>query len=440
MRMIDLIEKKKKHEELSNEEITFIINGYVSGDIPDYQMSAFLMSVYFNGMTKEETLNLTLAMRDSGDCLDLSAIEGIKVDKHSTGGVGDKTSLVVGPILAALGVKVAKMSGRGLGNTGGTIDKLEAFDGFSTSLTEEKFIKQVNDIGIAITGQTGNLTPADKKIYALRDVTATVDSIPLIASSIMSKKLASGADAIVLDVKCGSGAFMKNFEDAKSLAREMVDIGKGAGRKMKALITEMGEPLGYAVGNSIEVMEAIDTLNGNGPADFTELCLNIAAYMLICALPDLTIDEAKLKVKEVIDNGLALKRFSMMVKSQGGDESFVYDKSKFVLAHRIVPIILDLNADDKTLYYVKAIKCDLIGRAAMILGGGREKKGDAIDMSVGLSIYKKIGDTVSAGEIIGYLYGNDDIKIKEAMGLVKSSFDLSDEYIDHPDIIKAVIE
>ena len=306
MRMVDIIEKKRDGGKLTKEEIEFFVNGYVRGDIPDYQASALLMAIYFRHMDYDETLNLTLAMENSGDKLDLSAINGIKVDKHSTGGVGDKTSLVLAPMVAALGGKVAKMSGRGLGHTGGTIDKLESIPGFNTSLSEEAFVKQVNDIGIAITGQTGNLAPADKKIYALRDVTATVENISLIASSIMSKKLASGADAIVLDVKTGSGAFMKNEADAVSLAKEMVRIGKGAGRNVTALITDMDQPLGYAVGNALEVIEAINTLKGEGPEDLTNLVLNLGTYMVLAARDDLDKENGRLRFLKKLDEGEAL--------------------------------------------------------------------------------------------------------------------------------------
>lgn len=434
MRMIDIIEKKKNGKALDREEIDFFINNYVSGNIPDYQVSALLMAIYFQKMDYEETLALTLAMADSGDRLNLSAIKGVKVDKHSTGGVGDKTSLVLAPMVAALGGKVAKMSGRGLGHTGGTIDKLESIPGFNTALSEEAFIKQVNDIGIAITGQTGNLAPADKKLYALRDVTATVDNISLIASSIMSKKLASGADAIVLDVKTGSGAFMKKEEDAKRLAEEMVRIGKGAGRKMAALITDMDQPLGFAVGNSLEVIEAINTLKGNGPKDLTELCLNLGTYMILAARDDLDKESAEKELMRVIKDGSALKKLAELVEAQGGNPDAVYDTGMLKVAENVTNVVA------KESGYIKSIQSEQIGKASMILGGGRATKEDVIDLSVGVVLSKKKGDMVEKGETIATIYSNNSDKAKEAECTVLDAYTIVPEYIEKDKLIKLIIE
>lgn len=434
MRMIDIIEKKKNGKALDREEIDFFINNYVSGNIPDYQVSALLMAIYFQKMDYEETLALTLAMADSGDRLNLSAIKGVKVDKHSTGGVGDKTSLVLAPMVAALGGKVAKMSGRGLGHTGGTIDKLESIPGFNTALSEEAFIKQVNDIGIAITGQTGNLAPADKKLYALRDVTATVDNISLIASSIMSKKLASGADAIVLDVKTGSGAFMKKEEDAKRLAEEMVRIGKGAGRKMAAMITDMDQPLGFAVGNSLEVIEAINTLKGNGPKDLTELCLNLGTYMILVARDDLDKESAEKELMRVIKDGSALKKLAELVEAQGGNPDAVYDTGMLKVAENVTNVVA------KESGYIKSIQSEQIGKASMILGGGRATKEDVIDLSVGVVLSKKKGDKVEKGETIATIYSNNADKAKEAECTVLDAYTIVPEYIEKDKLIKLIIE
>ena len=434
MRMIDIIEKKKNGKALDREEIDFFINNYVSGNIPDYQVSALLMAIYFQKMDYEETLALTLAMADSGDRLNLSAIKGVKVDKHSTGGVGDKTSLVLAPMVAALGGKVAKMSGRGLGHTGGTIDKLESIPGFNTALSEEAFIKQVNDIGIAITGQTGNLAPADKKLYALRDVTATVDNISLIASSIMSKKLASGADAIVLDVKTGSGAVMKEEEDAKRVAEEMVRIGKGAGRKMAAMITDMDQPLGFAVGNSLEVIETINTLKGNGPKDLTELCLNLGTYMILAARDDLDKESAEKELMRVIKDGSALKKLAELVEAQGGNPDAVYDTGMLKVAENVTNVVA------KESGYIKSIQSEQIGKASMILGGGRATKEDVIDLSVGVVLSKKKGDMVEKGETIATIYSNNADKAKEAECTVLDAYTIVPEYIEKDKLIKLIIE
>lgn len=408
MRMYDIIRKKRNGGVLTKEEIDYMIQNYTSGTIPDYQISAFLMAVYFKGMNEEETLHLTKAMAESGEVLDLSAIEGKKADKHSTGGVGDKTSLVLGPMVAALGIPVAKMSGRGLGHTGGTIDKLESFPGFSTNLTSEQFITQVNTIKMAIIGQTANLAPADKKLYALRDVTATVDNISLIASSIMSKKLAAGSDAIVLDVKTGSGAFMKKEADAVALAREMVQIGTNAGRETVAIISDMNQPLGYAVGNALEVKEAIDTLKGNGPADLLELCLILGAYMMVGTEHVQSVEEARQHLHQTITSGGALKKLEEFVTAQGGDARAIEDTSLFPKAS----IVMEILAEESG--FVEKIETDEIGMVSLILGGGRETKESKIDLSVGVVLHKKIGDAVKEGESIATMYGNDLKKMEEA--------------------------
>ena len=408
MRMYDLILKKKQGGELSTDEIRYMIEGFTEGSIPDYQMSAMTMAICFRGMTPRETVDLTLAMRDSGDVLDLSGIKGIKVDKHSTGGVGDKTSLALTPIIAALGVPVAKMSGRGLGHTGGTIDKLECFDGFTTALSEEQFAGNVNTIGIAIAGQTANLAPADKKLYALRDVTATVDQMSLIASSIMSKKLASGSDAIVLDVKTGNGAFMKKLEDSRALAKEMVSIGTMAGKKTVAVITDMDQPLGRAVGNSLAVREAIDTLRGEGPADFKEVVFALGSQMLMLAGRAADEKEARALMEGVIQDGSALDKFAQFVRAQGGDAAPVYDTSLLPVAGKTLAVTA------KESGYVHRILAEDIGIACMTLGGGRETKESAIDLSVGIILEKKNGNAVSAGEVLATIYGNDDAKMQAA--------------------------
>lgn len=434
MRMLDLIEKKRNKEKLSKEEIDFIIKSYTAGEIPDYQMSALLMAIYFNKMDKEETLNLTLAMRDSGDTLDLSEIKGIKVDKHSTGGVGDKTTLVLGPMLAACGLKLAKMSGRGLGHTGGTIDKMESIPGFKTSLSMEAFVKQVNELGIAITGQTGNLAPADKKIYALRDVTATVENISLIASSIMSKKLASGADSICLDVKVGSGAFMKTIEDAKKLASAMVEIGKGAGKSTIAIISEMDEPLGLAVGNSLEVREVIESLKGRGPKDLMELVYCLGSYMIKSAKPEVSLADARKMLEASITEGTALEKFKAFVKAQGGDENVVNDYSLLKIAPRVIEVL------SKEEGYVAHIQSDLIGHASMILGGGRQRKEDTIDYGVGIELNKKVSDKVLENELLAKIYVNDETNLANAIDDIYEAFRIEKEEIKEPVLIKEIVE
>lgn len=382
MRMYDLIMKKRNGGALDREEIEYMVTEYTAGNIPDYQMSAMMMAVYFTGMNEEETAALTMAMAHSGDMIDLSAIPGVKVDKHSTGGVGDKTSIALVPMVAACGVKIAKMSGRGLGHTGGTIDKLESFPGFTTEISSGHFIRQVKDIGAAIMGQTADIAPADKKLYALRDVTATVDNMSLIASSIMSKKLASGADAIVLDVKTGSGAFMKKEQDAYALAQEMVTLGTVAGKQTIAIVSNMDQPLGNAVGNALEVEEAIETLRGKGPDDFTKLCLTLGTYMLIAGKMAADEKEAGQKLKQVIENGSALNKLAEFVRAQGGNPQAVYDTSLLPKASIVEEVVSGQSG------YIGRIDCDEIGVCSLLLGGGRETKESSIDLSVGLVLKK----------------------------------------------------
>lgn len=421
MRMYDLIMKKRNGEALTKEEINYMILGYTKGEIPDYQMSAMMMAIYFMGMNQEETLFLTMAMAESGDLLDLSSISGIKVDKHSTGGVGDKTSLALAPMVAACGVKIAKMSGRGLGHTGGTIDKLESFKGFSTEMTIGQFIKNVNEIGIAIMGQTKELAPADKKLYALRDVTATVDNMSLIASSIMSKKLAAGADAIVLDVKTGSGAFMKSEEDAYLLAKEMVRIGQNAGRSTIAVISDMDQPLGNMVGNALEVKEAIDTLMGKGAEDFTELCYTLGSYMLVVGEKAQTREQGREMLKKVIENGSALDKLAQLVKAQGGEEGMVYHPELLPKAALAEPIFAPKDG------WVEKLVCDEVGICSLILGGGRKTKESTIDLSVGIELKKKVGDCVKKGEVLAYLYANDRARLEEAKERLLLAYQIGEE-------------
>lgn len=409
MRMVDMIEKKRDGFELTKEEIAFVIEGYTDGLIPDYQMAAFQMAVYFQGMTAEETAELTMAMVESGDQVDLSAIDGVKVDKHSTGGVGDTTTLVLAPLVAALGIPVAKMSGRGLGHTGGTLDKLEAVPGFHIEITDKEFFDLVNTNKIAVIGQSGNITPADKKIYGLRDVTGTVSSIPLIASSIMSKKIAAGSDAIVLDVKVGSGAFMKDLTMARELAKAMVQIGNKVGRQTMAVISDMNQPLGYAIGNALEVKEAVETLQGNGPEDLHELCLTLGSYMVRLAGKAETTKEAREMLEEVINNGKALEVFKLFLESQGGDTSVIDDMTKLPTARYQVEV------PAKEAGFVKEIIADEIGTAAMILGAGRETKESVLDLAVGIVLHKKIGDEVKVGDSLVTIHSNtEDIEsVKE---------------------------
>ncbi len=434
MRMYDLIMKKRNGGTLSRDEIFFMIEGYTKGNIPDYQMSAMMMAIYFNGMNEKETAALTMAMAESGDQLDLSGIQGIKVDKHSTGGVGDKTSLALTPMVSACGVKIAKMSGRGLGHTGGTIDKLESFQGFSTSLSEEAFIDQVNRIGISIIGQTKNLAPADKKLYALRDVTATVDNMSLIASSIMSKKLAAGADAIVLDVKTGSGAFMKEEADAMLLAGEMMTIGKNAGRKMMAVISDMDQPLGNAVGNALEVKEAIETLKGHGPADFTELCMTLGSCMLMVAEIAENEQQAREMLKEAVDSGKALDKLAELVEAQGGDKRMVYETDLLPKASSITPLLSEKDG------YVEKIQCDEVGICSLILGGGRETKESVIDLSVGIVLTKKVGSHVKAGEPLAYIHSNEEAKRLACEERLRKAFHIGDKVKKEGAIIHQILK
>lgn len=420
MRMYDIIKKKRDGGELSIEEINYFVQGVTDGSIPDYQISALCMAIYFKGMSVRETCDLTFAVRDSGDRLDFTEIKGIRVDKHSTGGVGDKTSLVVAPIVSALGVKVAKMSGRGLGHTGGTIDKLEAITGFKTTLSDADFIKQVNDIGFAIVGQSRQFAPADKKLYALRDVTATVDSMPLIAASIMGKKLAADDDCIVLDVKTGSGSFMKTVEDSKALARLMVDIGKSAGKKMVALITNMDRPLGYAIGNALEVIEAVETLNGRGPADFTEVCLTLAGHMLSLAGKGSVKDCVKMAERAIAD-GSALAKLVEVVAAQGGDKKLIENTANFAKAkysHGVKSV--------KRGYICKA-DTEAYGLASLALGAGRNTVEDEIDYSAGIVLKKKTGDFVEAGEELATLYSCNDKSFERAEEILLSATGISDK-------------
>ena len=420
MRMYDIIKKKRDGLALTEQEIQFFIDGYVKGEIPDYQAAAFLMAVYYKGMNLDETRALTFGVRDSGVTLDFSNIDGIRVDKHSTGGVGDKTSLVVAPIVASLGVKVAKMSGRGLGHTGGTIDKLEAIPGFQTDLSEEEFISIVNDLGVAIVGQSHELAPADKKLYALRDVTATVDCLPLIVSSIMGKKLAADDDCIVLDVKTGSGAFCKTVEESVRLASVMVDIGKSAGKKMLALITDMDRPLGANIGNSLEVIEAINTLRGNGPADFTEVCMILATNMIYLAGKG-TMEECEAMVKKSIEDGSALETLAKMVKAQHGDDSVIYNPDLFPKAQYSREVKADKSG------YIVRVDTEGYGIASLLLGAGRNTKEESIDYSAGITLVKKTGDKVEEGDVIAIMYTNDENRFQSAIDRFMKSTEIGAE-------------
>lgn len=434
MRIVDLIEKKKKNFALTKDEINFIINGYVEGSIKDYQVSALLMAICLNGMTDDEVFFLTDAMLHSGEIIDLSKIKGIKCDKHSTGGVGDKTSLVVAPLAAALGVKMAKMSGRGLGHTGGTLDKLESIPGFDIEKEADEFFDQVNEIGIAIIGQSANITPADKLLYALRDVTATVDSIPLIASSIMSKKLASGADHIVLDVKVGSGAFMKDAKSALELAKLMVEIGKKANKDVVATLSDMEQPLGNAVGNTLEVIEAIETLKGNGPKDFTNLCKEfVVEILLVCKFAN-NYNTALNMVENAIKDGSGLNKLKQMIKAQGGNELVVDDYSILPLAEESI----DLTYNEEDDAYVEEIDALKIGEAAMILGAGRATKEDVIDMGVGIVLNKKVGDKLSTGDVLATIYTNGK-STEQAISIVLDAYSLTKNKVSpRPTIIETI--
>lgn len=459
-RMYDMIMKKRSGAEHTADEIRFIVEGFTKGEIPDYQMSAWLMCVYYKGMTHDETCALTHAMAQSGDQLSLATIHGVKVDKHSTGGVGDKTTFIVAPILASLGVPVAKMSGRGLGHTGGTIDKLEAIPGFCVSIPEEEFIEHVNSMKLALVGQTGDLAPADKKIYALRDVTATVDSLPLIASSIMSKKLAAGADAIVLDVKCGSGAFMKNKADAKALAQIMVDIGRSAGRTCYGVITDMNEPLGCKVGNALEVIEAVQVLSMKDVKAYLEpdlllaednntstregydrhgihrlltVSLTLAAYMYMAAGKSDDFEAAKAQCEKAIESGAALAKFKEFVEAQGGDGSYIDDVNKFRLAANCVPIVCEEDG------YLAACNTSEVGMVNLILGGGRATKDSPINLGVGLDIRKHLGDVVRKGDVLAYMYIDDMGVLEEAKKRLLGAYTISKEIIQPEAIVKNVV-
>jgi len=433
MRITDIIRKKRDGYALSEEEINFFVNGYVSGEIPDYQMSALLMAIYFNDMNDEETVLLTKAMLNSGERVNLSKIDGVKVDKHSTGGVGDKTTLICAPIAAACGVKIAKMSGRGLGHTGGTVDKLESIPNFNTSITREQFFDTVNKTGICVVGQSGNLCPADKKIYALRDVTETVDKICLIASSIMSKKLASGSDKILLDVKVGSGAFMKDLKSAEKLAEAMVNIGNGAGKQTRALITNMDIPLGNAVGNALEVIEAIETLNGKGPEDLTLVSVELAANMISLATGE-DIEVCRKKAQNAIDDGSALQKLADMVKYQGGDERYIYDPTLFVKAK----CSMDFRSDKDG--YITKTDVEKCGLACVSLGAGREKKEDEIDYSAGLIFKKKTGDKVCKGDIIATLYAASSTLLSNGIKVLSEAFEISENEPKKQELILKTVE
>lgn len=425
MRMVDIITKKRDGKELTDEEITFFVNGYVEGKIPDYQVSALLMAIVFRGMTNHEIVTLTDRMEHSGDVMDLSSIKGVKVDKHSTGGVGDKTTLALGPMVAACGAILAKMSGRGLGHTGGTLDKLESIPGMNVFVTDEHFVKQVNEIGCAVVGQTGQLVPADKKLYALRDVTGTVESMPLIASSVMSKKLASGSDCILLDVKFGNGAFMKNIESAKELATVMCQIGNALGRDTRAVLTDMEQPLGFAVGNALEVKEAIATLHGQGPKDFTDLCLRSGAIMLEQAKIAKNEEEAIKMLEKVIADGSAFEKFRQMVIAQGGDVSYIDHPEKFPESKYVVEVKAPKDG------YVKRIVALEIGESAMRLGAGRETFDDVIDMSAGIVLRKKVGDKVAKGDTLCVVHTNVEDH-KKILQDIEEAFHIVDEFVEVP--------
>lgn len=433
MRVYDIIKKKRDNKELTKEEINFFIEKYSKDEIPDYQAASFLMAIFLNKMNKQETAYLTEAMMNSGEVMDLSKIDGIKVDKHSTGGVGDKTTIALAPIVAACGAPVAKMSGRGLGHTGGTLDKLESIPGFNIEMDSEKFINSVNKHKIAVCGQTSKVAVADKKLYALRDVTATVENISLISSSIMCKKLASGADSILLDVKTGDGAFMKTLENSFELAKAMVDIGNLMNRETIAFVTDMDEPLGNAVGNSLEIIEAIETLKGNGPKDFTYICEQLGAYMLVLAKVVSNFEEGLKKVREVIDNGLALEKLKEFIKNQDGDERVVDDYSLLGKSSKTLEIKSTKSG------YIKEIKAEDIGVSAMILGAGRETKEDVLDMNAGIILNKKVGDFVEENEVLATMYFNNEEKLESAKDRLINSYSIVNELIEPKKLIYGVV-
>lgn len=433
MRIYDIIKKKRDSQELTKAEIDFFVEKYSKGEIPDYQASALLMAIYLNKMNKQETVYLTEAMMKSGDVIDLSDIEGIKVDKHSTGGVGDKTTIALAPLVAACGAPVAKMSGRGLGHTGGTLDKLEAIPGFSIEMEAKKFIDSVNEHKIAVCGQTASIAVADKKMYALRDVTATVDNISLIAASIMCKKLASGANAILLDVKTGDGAFMKTLDDSFELAKAMVDIGCGMNRETIGMITDMDEPLGFAVGNSLEVIEAIETLKGNGPKDFVMLCETLGAYMLVLAKVAKDFDEGIEKIREAISSGKALEKLKVFIENQGGDKNIVDDYSLLPTASKIVEIKSPKSG------YISKIEAEEVGVSAMILGAGRETKEDILDLSAGIILTKKVGDYVNEGDILAHMHLNKEEKLQQAKERFIAAYKIVDEKVEPKKLVYGVV-
>ncbi len=433
MRIYDIIQNKRDGHELSTEEIEFFVEGYTKGEIPDYQISALLMAIYLKQMNTAEIVALTNAMVKSGDTVDLSSIKGVKVDKHSTGGVGDKTTLVLGPMVAACGLPVVKMSGRGLGHTGGTLDKLDAIEGFNTVVSKEDFIDIVNEINICISGQTANIAPADKKFYALRDVTATVDSLALIASSIMSKKLALLSDAIVLDVKLGSGAFMKDINHAIELAKNMVNIGEEVGRKTVGVITNMDEPLGFAIGNALEVIEAIETLEGNGPKDLVDLCLELGGHMLVLGKKADSIDDAKKQLRDVIENGKALEKLKELVEKQGGDVSFIEDKSKLPTAKHKIEVKSEKNG------FIQFMNAEDIGKYALELGAGRETKDSEIDLAVGIVLKKKVDDKVSVGDVLAVIHTDDLEKGKSVAEKLKKTMVVGDKNSEHKKLIYGII-
>ncbi|WP_093335551.1 pyrimidine-nucleoside phosphorylase [Salibacterium halotolerans] len=428
MRMVDIISRKRDGFELSNEEITWFVQAYSNGDIPDYQASAFAMAVFFQGMTQKEAAALTIEMAGSGDQLDLSAIDGIKVDKHSTGGVGDKTTLILGPLVAALDIPVAKMSGRGLGHTGGTIDKLEAFEGFRTEMDQEDFVHLVNKNKLAVAGQSGNLTPADKKLYALRDVTGTVNSIPLIASSVMSKKIAAGADAIVLDVKTGSGAFMESLEEAKKLAYAMVDIGNSLNRRTMAVISNMDQPLGHFVGNALEVKEAVETLRGNGPEDLHELSVTLASHMAVLGGKATDEKEGRKLVESVLNDGTALEKMKQFVQSQGGNPAPIDNSDLFPAAEKQAAVTAQESG------YVSRMQAARIGQAAMMLGAGRASKDDEIDYAAGIELKAKIGDYAAAGDTLAVIHATQ-ADTTSAADMIRQAYSFSPQQVKKPALI-----
>ncbi|MFW5786711.1 MAG: pyrimidine-nucleoside phosphorylase [Halanaerobiales bacterium] len=434
MNTYDIIYKKREGEELSAEEIEYLISGYTEGDVPDYQMSAWAMAVFFQGMSARETAYLTTAMVDSGETVDLSPINGIKIDKHSTGGVGDTTTLVLAPLVSASGIPIAKMSGRGLGHTGGTIDKLESIPGIKVDLSRDEFINTVNEIGLSVIGQTANLTPADKKLYSLRDVTATVDSIPLIASSIMSKKIAGGADGIILDVKTGSGAFMQKLERSRKLARRMVDIGKEVGKKTRAVITNMDQPLGNMIGNALEVKEAISVLRGEGPEDLRKLCLTLGANMLELAEKENDFNKAYARLQKVIDKGQALEQFKRFIEGQGGDFSVIEEEELLPTAE------YQIEVESPKEGYVEKINAREIGLSSVMMGAGRQTKEDDIDLAVGIELNKKVGDKVKSGESLAVLHLNQKKDLPQIKERVLHAYNISDEEIDKPAIIYEIIQ